>query len=138
MSEELCSHLLERGVATSHSTPYNPRGNGQVERYVQTIWKSILLSLKTHNLPITEGEDVLPEALHSIRSLINTTTNATPHERFFGFPRQSVNGSSSPAWLKPGTSVLLSKFVRHSKSDPLVEKVQLVHVNPSYAFIRYH
>ena len=31
----------------------------------------------------------------------------------------------------------MRKFVRHSKSDPLVEKVELVHVNPSYAFVKY-
>ena len=96
MSDELCSHLLARGVATSHSTPYNPRGNGQVERYVQTVWRSTLLALKSHNLPTARWEMVLPEVLHSIRSLINTTTNATPHERFFGFSRKSVSGISNP------------------------------------------
>ena len=39
--------------------------------------------------------------------------------------------------MKPGNSVFLRKFVRRSKTDPLVEKVRLLHVNPSYAFIKY-
>ena len=137
-SEELCTYLLSRGVATSHSTPYNQQGNRQVERHVQTVWRSILLSLKSHNLQITEWELVLPEVLHSLRSLINTTINVTPHELFFGFSRRSVCGTSSPAWLKPGNPVFLCKFVHQSIADPLVEKVDLVHVNPSYAFIKYN
>ena len=29
------------------------------------------------------------------------------------------------------------RFVRHSKTDPLVDEVQLMDVNPSYAYIRY-
>ena len=29
------------------------------------------------------------------------------------------------------------KFVQQSKADPLVEKVELLHKNPSYAFIKY-
>ena len=137
MSEELRAYLLSRGIASSHSSAYNPRGNGQVERYIQTVWKSVLLSLKTHKLPTSKWELVLPEALHSIRSLINTTTNETPHDRFFKFTRRSVCGTSNPSWLQPGHPVYVRKFVRHSKTDPLVEKVELIHTNPSYAFIKY-
>ena len=137
MSKELQAHLLGRGIASSHSSDYNPRGNGQVERYVQTVWRSILLSLKTHDLPTSDWEVVLPEVLHSLRSLINTTTNETPHQRFFNFTRRSVCGTC-PSWLQPGNPVFIKKFVRRSKDDPLVEKVELVHVNPSYAFVRYN
>ena len=32
---------------------------------------------------------------------------------------------------------MLRRFVRHSKTDPLVDEVQLMDVNPSYAYIRY-
>ena len=32
---------------------------------------------------------------------------------------------------------MLHRFVRHSKTDPLVDEVQLMDVNPSYAYIRY-
>jgi len=78
----------------------------------------------------------LPDALHSNRSLLSTATNVTPHDRFFSFPRKSSQGVSLPSWLSPG-SVLLRKFVRSNKQDDLVEEVELTHVNPTYAHIRY-
>ena len=137
MSEELRSYLLSRGIASSHSAAYSRRGNGQVERYVQTTWKLVLLSLKMHSFPTSEWERVMPEALHSMRSLINVSTNQTPHDRFFNFSRRSMCGSSTPSWLQPGNSVYVRKFVRQSTADPLVEKVELLHTNPSYAFIKY-
>lgn len=43
MSSEVKSFLLERGVATSRTTPYNPQGNGQVERYNAIIWRVVPL-----------------------------------------------------------------------------------------------
>ena len=33
MSAELVHYLTSKGIATSHTTLYNPRGNGQTERY---------------------------------------------------------------------------------------------------------
>ena len=38
--------------------------------------------------------------------------------------------------MLPG-SVLLRKFVCSNKQDDLVEEVELTHVNPTYAHIRY-
>ena len=32
---------------------------------------------------------------------------------------------------------MLRRFVRHSKTEPLVDEVQIMDVNPSYAYIRY-
>ena len=78
----------------------------------------------------------MPDALHSILSLLSTATNETPHERFVSFPRKSSQGVSLPSWLSPG-SVLLRNFVRSNKQDDLVEKLELTHVNPTYAHIRY-
>ena len=87
MSTELQTFLHNKGVATSRTTAYNPQGNGQVEKLNHTLWRTILLTLKSRKLPTTHWEDVLPDALHSIRSLLCTATNATPHERLFLYNR---------------------------------------------------
>ena len=78
----------------------------------------------------------MPDAFHSNRSLLSTAINVIPHDRFFSFPRKSSQRVSLPLWLSPG-SVLLRKFVRSNKQDDLVEEVELNHVNPTYAHIRY-
>ena len=134
MSHELNNHFYGRGIASSKSTPCHPIGNGQVERYNGIIWKNMKLALHTHNLSTQQWESVLPDALHSIRSLLSTATNTTPHDRFFNFPRRSSHGSCPV--LTPGP-VLLRRFVRSSKTDDLVDEVELVDVNPTYAHIRY-
>ena len=110
-------------------------GNGQCEKYNGIVWQTVLLALKSNNLPVSQWENVLPQALHSIRSLLCTSTNCTPHERFFCFVRKSKSGTSLPSWLKPGP-VLLKKKVRTSKYDPAVEKVELLQANPQYAFVK--
>ena len=84
-SHEFKTYLTSRGISSSKSSIYNPAGNGQAEKTVQTVWKSMQLALKSYNLPLSRWESVLAEALHSIRSLLCTTTNATTHERFFIF-----------------------------------------------------
>ena len=94
MSQELKDFLHNKGIATSRTTSYNPAGNGQVERLNGTIWQAIILALKTHKLPMLWWQDVLPEALHSIRTLLCTATNENPHECMFNFQRRSTAGSS--------------------------------------------
>ena len=37
-----------------------------------------------------------------------------------------------------GEISFVRKFNQQSKADPLVEKVKLIHTNPSYAFIKYN
>ena len=50
--------------------------------------------------------------------------------------RRSMLGKSLPAWLlQPGT-VLLPRFIRN-KDDPLVEEVELLLANPSFAQVRF-
>ncbi|XP_041360605.1 uncharacterized protein LOC121376884 [Gigantopelta aegis] len=137
LSEEIKNYLSQRGIATSKTTPYHPIGNGQVERYNGIIWKAVRLALKSSSLPDSQWEHVLPDVLHSIRSLLSTSTNTTPHERFFGFQRRSSFGTSIPTWLTTPGPVLLRRFVRSSKNDPLVDQVELKEVNPTYAHVRY-
>lgn len=137
ISKEITSYLHSKGIATSRSTPYNPEGNGQVERYNGIIWRAISLAIKTRGLQISQWEIVLADALHSIRSLLCTATNCTPHERMFNHQRRSTNGISLPSWLTQNQTVFLKKHVRDTKYEPLVEEVELLEANPEYAFIRH-
>ena len=137
VSRRLKDFLLQKGVATSHSTPYHPQGNSQVERYNGVIWKAVRCALKSRKLPIGRWESVLPEALDSIRSLLCTATNQTPHLRFFTFSRRSPHGRSLPDWLSKPGPVLLRKFIRSGKNDDMVRKVELLEANPMYARIKY-
>ena len=119
------------------TTSYNPTCNGQVERYNGIVWRGITMSLKSKNLKTEQWQLVLPDVLHSIRSLLCTATNDTPHERFMNFSRRSSTGSSIPSWLAEPGPVYAKRHVRHSKFDPLVEKVDVLQANPHYAHIRY-
>ena len=87
ISAELRTFFHSRGIAASNTTPYHPQGNGQCERYNGVIWKTVQLALKSKGLSINCWEDVLTDALHSVRSLLCTSTNSTPHERMFHHPR---------------------------------------------------
>ena len=137
MSRELKDYLSSKGIATSRTTPCNPQCNGQTERYNGIIMNTIKLGLQSKQLPIKYWEIMLPDALHSIRSLINTTTNETPHERLFNYQRKSTSDSSIPSWLSNPGKVLLKKFVRNSKYDQSVLEVDLIDANPQFAHIQY-
>ncbi|GFT37457.1 retrovirus-related Pol polyprotein from transposon opus [Trichonephila clavipes] len=119
--------------ATSRTTPYNPAGNGQVERYNGIIWKTIQLALRSNSMKTEQWEGVIQTVLHSIHSLLCTATNATPHERMFSHLRRSHNGCSIPTWLtKPGR-VLIKNQMRANKYEPIVQEVELIEANPDYA-----
>ena len=107
LSQEVKNYLTQRGVATSKTTAYHPTDNGQVERFNGIIWMAVCLALKSANLPDSQWEQGLPDTLHSIRSLLTTSTNSTPHESFFEFQRCSSYGTSMPSWLMSPGLVLL-------------------------------
>ena len=98
---------------------------------IGVIWKAVSLALKSRQLPTAAWQRVLPDALHSIRTLLCTATNETPHERMLAFQRRSSNGDSVPTRLSTPGRVLLKRHVRESKYDPLVDEVELLDVNPS-------
>ena len=119
VSRELREFLTSKGIASSRTTSYNPQGNGHTEIYNGIIWRAITMALKSCDLPTKCWQIVLPDALHSIRSLLSTATNVTPHERLFNFARRSTTGVSFPTWLCMPGPVLLKSHVRHSKAEPL-------------------
>ena len=82
ISAELRKYFLDNGIGYSNSSKYNPRGNGQCERYVGVIWKAIQLALLTKGLPLTHWESVLPEVLHAQRTLLCTATNTSGYSPF--------------------------------------------------------
>ena len=100
--EETKRFLLEKGIATSKTSRYHPEGNRQDEKLNGTLWKAIQISLHFCNIKLSYWEDVLPDALHSIRSLLCTATNVTPHERLFKYTRKSTSGNPIPICAKSG------------------------------------
>ena len=83
----------------------------------------------------SEWETILPDTLHSIISLLCTTTNTAPHARFFNFTRKSTAGKSIPSWITPGP-VYIKNHTRTSKNQPPVIKATLLDVNPQYAHVK--
>ena len=86
---------------------------------------------------LEKWEDVLPQALASIRTLVCSATTETPHSRLFRFDRRGSAGFSFLSWLSSGRDAYLKKFVRN-KDDPLVTPVSIEQViNPFYARVRF-
>ena len=94
-------------------------------------------TLKIHKLLYKHWKQVLPQVLHSMRSLLCTTTNCTPYEHFLKFQRHTTHRNSLPSWLMNPGPVLLRRFIRTSKSNPLVDQFDLIDSNKSFASIRY-
>ena len=93
--------------------------------------------LKSRDLPVSKWETVVPDALHSVRSLLCTATNCTPHERIFTYNRKTTSGTCLPNWLTtPGGTVLVKRHDRTSKYQSPVQKAELIHCNPQYAEVR--
>ena len=130
------SFLMKHRIGSSHSAAYNPKGNGQCERYNGIIWRTVRLALRSRGLDIDKWQVVLPEALHSIRSLLCTATNETPHQRFLGYSRRHSLGPGLPAWLQEKGKVLLKKHVKNSKYEDDCDEVDLIECNPNYARVR--
>ena len=94
------------------------------------------MRIKSLKLHINEWELVITKALHAIRSLLCTSTNATPHECMFSHPRRSASGVSIPSWLAVPGKVYMKRQVKGSKYEEDVEEVDLLQINPQYAHIR--
>ena len=77
MANELVSYLCGMRIATSRTSPYNPKWNGQCEKYDDIIWSAVLLALNNRNLFVSAWDSVLPQVLHPICSLLCTATNVS-------------------------------------------------------------
>ena len=135
MSSELKQYLTQKVIATSKSAPYHSTRNVQCDSFNQTIWNCISLYLESNKMSL-KSWNLAINALHSIRSLLCTSTIATPHEWFFIFKRKSTNGTSLPTWLMSPGKVYLRKFVR-DKIDPLLDEVELLDSNQHDATIKH-
>jgi len=134
---EIKQFFTERGISTTFVSVYNSFGNSQCECYNGVIWNAVRLALRTNGMEISQWESVIPQALQSLRSLLCTSTNETPHERLLKFPRRSSFGLSVPTWLtEESETVFLKRHVRN-KYDPLEIEVKLVRANPNYAVVRH-
>ena len=122
--QDFCNQL---GISHSRTTPYNPRGNGQTERFNGMIWKNVQCLLYSNRHQEDKWEDHLPRALAAIRALNCSATNETPHARFLAFDRRGSLGFCLPPWLRRGNQVLVRNFVRN-KSEPLVCDAEIVDV----------
>ncbi|XP_065653098.1 uncharacterized protein LOC136080408 [Hydra vulgaris] len=118
ISSELKHWFLLKRITTNRITPCNLTGNGRIERYNGTIWKSMLLTLKSPNLPRLSWKRDLTDALHATRSLLSTSSNCSPHERLFNFQQRSSSRSSIPSWLvNPGPLMVSMKFIYSPKKE---------------------
>ena len=136
LSKDFKDYLHNRGIVTSRTTPYYPTGNSQNERRNQTIWRTVKLMPHSRQLPEEAWETVLQDALHSTRSLLCSSTNSRPHDRFFSFQRKSMLGQSLPHWLITPCPVLLRNHVQN-KVDPLCHEVDLLESNQQFDHVRF-
>ena len=86
------------------------------------------------NMKLSCWEDILPDALHSIRSLLCTATSVTPHEKLFKYTHKSTSETPIPTWAKPGP-IYIRNHTKSSKYDPPVTPATLLEINPHYAHV---
>lgn len=136
-SQDIMRFFGEWGVRKTRTTAYNPRCNGQCERYNGVLWRTIQCILEERNVSLSNWAKVLPRALSSLRSLPCQATGVSPHERFFAFPRRHANLDftlfEKESKLNPGNQVLLRNFTG-GKNEPRGIPVNLISLDQSSGY----
>jgi transposase InsO family protein len=152
-SAEFSQFLSQWNVVRTRTTPYNPAGNGQCERFNGILWCTIVLRCRENAVSLSRWHTQLPMALCNIRALpCRALEFSSPHDAFFSFPRHSTFApfqpnvpcaevdearvarvlDQLPPWLRVGSRVLLKKHPRLHKADPLVEPVLVLSIHSVY------
>ncbi|KAF2885734.1 hypothetical protein ILUMI_20438 [Ignelater luminosus] len=106
MPQEVKNFLTTNGNAFSRTTPYNPQGNVQAERYNGINWKTVQLALKNKNLPVSHWEAVLNEssALPQMRLHMNECSSL-PHYHLPSHEQDYTPSDPTPLQNNPAPTV---------------------------------
>ena len=66
MSAKVKQFLDDFDITSTQTTPYNPQGNGQCEKFNGIIWKAVRTYMEDNEWSDGLWEEALPHALHSI------------------------------------------------------------------------
>ena len=79
--KELCDEL---GIEKRHSSPYHPQGNGSAERSIQTVKDRLRAMIIARQIPVTDWDTLLPEAVLEMNSQMNKSLKTSPFSCTFG------------------------------------------------------
>ena len=136
LSHELCSYLNGKGVAVSHTTSYNPAGNGLVENIVELCGKLSPWLADSRTCTSNFGRFFFLMC-------------SFPYSLFFALQPTKLHMSiSSNSTIVPDLETLshigwhclvlyLKCHVWYSKMEPLVNEGELIGADPHFAHIHY-
>jgi hypothetical protein len=129
MSHEFNEFFELMNIPVTHSSKYNPRGNGQCERYNGELQRVMARILKQEDLDDIDWEEVIAEALAVMRATVCEPTGKSPHNTFFNFKRRVFHGKifdeqksveNKIVDVCRGSHVFIRNFLRKKKADPIV------------------
>ena len=118
MSTDIQQFLDGCGIEISHSSKYNPAGNGQNEGYNGELQRLITRIVRENSLDSLDWQQCLGEALFILRSRVCESSGSSPHDLFF-FPfRRRYFAGSDLKLLANDADFRMSNFVRVKRTDP--------------------